>query len=56
MRVTSYRDFILAATGGTAVFVPEPSTLFVLLVSAFMAASKSRGGTLLFLTGGSRCR
>ena len=26
-RVSHYRDFILSATGGKAVFVPEPSTI-----------------------------
>ena len=29
-RVSNYRNFILAATGGTAVFVPEPSTIALL--------------------------
>jgi hypothetical protein len=31
MRVSYNRDFILTATNGTAMFVPEPSTLFLLL-------------------------
>jgi hypothetical protein len=36
MRVSRYHDFILAATGGTAMFVPEPSAIVVLttIVSA----------------------
>jgi hypothetical protein len=34
MRVSSYREFILAATGGKAVFVPEPSNLFLLFAGA----------------------
>jgi hypothetical protein len=34
MRVSSYREFILAATGGTAIFVPEPSTLLLLFAGA----------------------
>jgi hypothetical protein len=35
MRVSSYRDFILAATGGAAVFVPEPSAIVVLTTIVF---------------------
>jgi hypothetical protein len=30
-RVSYYRDFILTATGGSAVFVPEPATFALLL-------------------------
>jgi hypothetical protein len=33
-RVSYYRDFIRTATGGKAVFVPEPSTLLMLLAGA----------------------
>jgi hypothetical protein len=33
-RVSHYRDFILAATGGKAIFVPEPSTIALLIVGA----------------------
>jgi hypothetical protein len=32
VRVAYYRDFILTATGGTAIFVPEPSTLALLIL------------------------
>ncbi len=33
-RVSHYRSFILVATGGSAVFVPEPSTIALLIVGA----------------------
>jgi hypothetical protein len=33
--VAHYRDFIRAATGGKAVFVPEPSTLLLFFTGAF---------------------
>jgi hypothetical protein len=43
MRVSYYRDFILTATGGTAIFVPEPSTLALLgLAVSVGAAGKCR--------------
>jgi hypothetical protein len=35
--VAYYREFIVTATDGTAMFVPEPSTLLLLLVSALAA-------------------
>jgi hypothetical protein len=35
--VAYYRDFIVTATGGTAVFVPEPSTLVLFTVTFFIA-------------------
>jgi hypothetical protein len=35
--VNYYRDFIVTATGGTAVFVPEPSTLVLLFVAVLGA-------------------
>jgi hypothetical protein len=34
MRASSYREFILAATGDKAIFVPEPS-MITQLVSVF---------------------
>jgi hypothetical protein len=36
-RVSSFQDFIVAATNGEAVFVPEP-TIWTLLVTAFLVA------------------
>jgi hypothetical protein len=36
--VAYYRDFILAATVGTAVFVPEPSCVEILIIAAAVAA------------------
>jgi hypothetical protein len=36
-RVSSFQDFIMAATNGEAVFVPEP-TIWTLLATAFLAA------------------
>jgi hypothetical protein len=47
MRVSSYRDFIVAATGGTAVFVPEPSTPLLILacaVAAVVSSLRARNG------------
>jgi hypothetical protein len=38
LRVSNYRNFIQAATGGKAVFVPEPSTLLMLLAGALGAS------------------
>jgi hypothetical protein len=35
LRISPYRNFILAATGGRAVFVPEPSSAALLIVGAF---------------------
>jgi hypothetical protein len=34
LRLSQYRDFIRTATDGTAVFVPEPSTLLLLFAGA----------------------
>jgi hypothetical protein len=36
-RVSDYRDFIRTATGGTVVFVPEPSTLLLLFAGVLVA-------------------
>ena len=41
-RVSIYRDFILTATGGTAIFVPEPSTIALLFVAFTIPAIGSR--------------
>jgi hypothetical protein len=41
-RVSNYRSFITAATGGTAVFVPEPSSLTCLLMAVFIGAFAQR--------------
>jgi hypothetical protein len=38
-RVSSYRDLILAATSGTAVFVPEPSSI-VLLITGMLGIGR----------------
>jgi hypothetical protein len=43
LRVSQYRDFILTATDGTAVFVPEPSTL-LLAALALVALIRQRRG------------
>jgi hypothetical protein len=47
MRVSSYRDFILEATDGTAVFVPEPSTVLLLFAGTpgLLRPAKNRCGT-----------
>jgi secreted trypsin-like serine protease len=37
-RVSHFRSFITAATGGTAVFVPEPSSLALVLMAILFAA------------------
>jgi hypothetical protein len=42
MRVSSYRDFILVATGGKAIFVPEPSTVALLISAITVPAMGSR--------------
>jgi hypothetical protein len=44
-RVSNYRSFITAATGGAAVFVPEPSSVALVLaagMAAFFRAAKNR--------------
>jgi hypothetical protein len=41
MRVSAYRDFIVAATGGKAIFVPEPATPFLLIACGIVAAGRS---------------
>jgi secreted trypsin-like serine protease len=41
-RVSYYRDFILAATNGTAIFVPEPSTLVILVLAVSFTAAAVR--------------
>jgi secreted trypsin-like serine protease len=42
--VSTYRDFILKATDGAAIFVPEPSTIgpLVAVVAALAAALRSQ--------------
>ena len=39
-RVSHYRDFILAATNGTAVFVPEPSNVVLLSLGGLLVVSR----------------
>jgi hypothetical protein len=43
-RVFYYRDFILTATGGSATFLPEPSTLALLIFASLgiQRAAKNR--------------
>jgi hypothetical protein len=41
-RVSYFRDFIRTATGGTAVFVPEPSALGTLLLGMLATPALSR--------------
>jgi hypothetical protein len=41
-RVSNYRDFILTATNGTALFVPEPSSAALPTAGAFIAAAGIR--------------
>ncbi len=41
-RVSNYREFILAATNGTAIFVPEPSTIALFFVAFTIPAIGSR--------------
>jgi hypothetical protein len=42
VRVAPFRDFIISATGGKAVFVPEPSTLLLLFSGALGASSLAK--------------
>jgi hypothetical protein len=44
MRASNYRDFILAATGDKAIFVPEPRTSVLHFACAMVAAARSRRG------------
>jgi secreted trypsin-like serine protease len=39
-RVSHYRDFILAATNGTAVFLPEPSNIVLLSLAGLLVVSR----------------
>jgi hypothetical protein len=41
LRISQYRDFIVAATGGKAIFVPEPATPFLLIACGIVAAGRS---------------
>jgi hypothetical protein len=41
-RVSIYRSFIVTATSGTAVFVPKPSTIVLLLIGAGGSLSPSK--------------
>jgi secreted trypsin-like serine protease len=44
-RVTNYRSFVMAATGGTAVFVPEPSCLPMMLLAVFVGSTRKKYAT-----------
>jgi secreted trypsin-like serine protease len=47
-RVSYFRDFILTATGGQALFVPEPSSLLMLLLAASVTTLAERRRATVF--------